>query len=647
MQWAFTPYVLPSFLSAVISGMIAVYLWDRRSTPGAASFAAVNLAVMLWSLFGGLEMGSLDLKTKLLWIDLEYIGIVSIPVAWLFFTLEYTGRTHWLRWQNQVLFSLIPLITLVLLWTNGAHGLMRTNVYLDTLSPVPTVAKTYGGWFWVFTFYSYTLLLVGSYYLIHFLRQTSPWYSRQVIPVLASIMLPWIANLVYIFQIGALPYWDLTPVTFAISGLILGWTVFHFSLLDVVPVARSAVIDHFEEGVLILDNQNRLIDVNPAGAHILNLPPTSAVGQRIELLLARYPKLVDREIDLTAALTEVRIGEGEQHRHFELQISPFSYNKGRPDGRLIVFHDITDRKRAEQELEKSHSLLLATLEASADGILVTNLRGKTLRYNHKMVEMWALPESLLSLTDDQDRLAFIQDQLANPAAFYQVSAKLSVQPEAESYDVLELKDGRVYERYSRPLYIGEKRAGRVWSFHDITEQRKAEEKLRFLSTHDILTGLYNRVYFEEEINRLEGSRQYPISLIMADMDWLKETNDLYGHQAGDALLRRAAEILRQACRTEDMVARLGGDEFGIILPQSDHTVAEKAIGRIQKQLIPVQVGEIELPLSLSMGAATAQMGDSLRKVLRQADIAMYRKKRSRRLKRAQVNPEEAPDEADE
>jgi diguanylate cyclase (GGDEF)-like protein len=215
--------------------------------------------------------------------------------------------------------------------------------------------------------------------------------------------------------------------------------------------------------------------------------------------------------------------------------------------------------------------------------------------------------------------------------------KLSMQPDVETYDVMELKDGRVVERYSCPQRIEDRRVGRVWSFRDITEQRRSEEKLRYLSTHEILTGLYNRVYFEEEINRLENSRQYPISIIMADVDGLKETNDVYGHQAGDALLRKAAEVLRQACRSEDMVARIGGDEFGILLPYSNNAVAENAVRRIQATLAAARAEAGESAVSLSVGAATADKGQSLRKIQRQADQAMYQVKSARTARRKSGN----------
>ncbi len=241
---------------------------------------------------------------------------------------------------------------------------------------------------------------------------------------------------------------------------------------------------------------------------------------------------------------------------------------------------------------------------------------------------------MLQGASEQPALDSFVHQLVHPDTFYMLMDKLNAYPEAESYDVLELKDGHVFERYSRPQRIGEKRVGRVWSFHDITEQRRAEEDLRYMSSHDILTGLYNRGYFEEELNRLEGSRLFPVSLIIADVDGLKDTNDTQGHSAGDKLLRHAAEILRNACRAEDVVARIGGDEFCIVLPEADTSAAEGVLERIQNMLAIRRVGEAEIPLSLSLGAATAEDSQKLRRVLRMADNAMYQVKRTKRGKRS-------------
>lgn len=629
MHWVFTPLILPLLLSTAVSATLGLLLLQRPSTPGSRPFAFGMLAAAAWSFFYALEIGSPDLPVKIILSDLEYIGITAIPVCWLLFALDYAGVQGWQKPIRLFWIVIIPTLTLILFWTNPFHGLIWSQARLDTSGPFAIINKTYGPWFWLFTTYAYAVLLVGSYYLVYTVRHTSRWYSRQLLPLFVGILLPWLGNVLYLAGINPIPRLDLTPALFAVSGIVLIYGVFRFWLFDLVPFARTAVIDRMIDGVLIVDDQERVVDMNTAAAKYLDLPIANSIGQKAATALARYPQLWENFPVVEEQHEEFLINRGDEPSIFDLRISPLFGSDHQVTGQFILLHDITQPRQAEQELEKSHSLLLATLEAAADGLLVVNARGKIVRYNRKYAEMWRFPEEMLRRADDQEMMAFILDQLINPAGYYRLMNKLAVQPDAESYDVLELRDGRVLERYSRPQRIGDVRVGRVWSFHEITEQRKAEERLRFLSTHDILTGLYNRVYFEEELNRLEGSRQYPISLIIADVDGLKETNDRYGHLSGDALLRRAAEILRQACRSEDMVARIGGDEFGIVLPHSDTHVAENACQRIQNMLGMLKVGELEFPISLSLGVATARSGDPLRKVLRQADKAMYIVKRSK------------------
>jgi len=165
------------------------------------------------------------------------------------------------------------------------------------------------------------------------------------------------------------------------------------------------------------------------------------------------------------------------------------------------------------------------------------------------------------------------------------------------------------------------------SIEDITARKRAEEYLRYLGTHDVMTTLYNRAFFEEERVRLQHSRLFPISIVIADLNFLKRTNDGHGHEVGDDLLRRAAEVLKAAFREEDIVARIGGDEFAVLLPKSDEAAAEQALHRIQT-LTELNNKYYQGPtLSMSLGAATGNAGDLLTDVQRNADDRMYQEKR--------------------
>ena len=163
-------------------------------------------------------------------------------------------------------------------------------------------------------------------------------------------------------------------------------------------------------------------------------------------------------------------------------------------------------------------------------------------------------------------------------------------------------------------------------FQDITERKNAEEKLLYLSTHDPLTGIYNRAFFEESLSRLDRSRQNPVSIVVADVDNLKQTNDQMGHSAGDALLVRVAQVLLKTFRAEDIIARIGGDEFAVLLPNTGSDAAREALCRIQRILDENNQRYPELPLSISIGAACANNGASLHSVLKAADQAMYQHK---------------------
>ena len=170
-------------------------------------------------------------------------------------------------------------------------------------------------------------------------------------------------------------------------------------------------------------------------------------------------------------------------------------------------------------------------------------------------------------------------------------------------------------------------------FFNALERKRADEALHFISTHDALTGLYNYAYFETELQRLQNGRSFPVTVMMGDVDNLKEVNDTYGHAAGDDHLRRVAQLLRNIFRTEDVVSRLGGDEFGVLLPNTDTEAGEQALQRLRAEMEEYnQHHPDQPPLNVSFGRATVQQGQNLSAGFKLADARMYREKRQRKKK---------------
>jgi diguanylate cyclase (GGDEF)-like protein len=191
----------------------------------------------------------------------------------------------------------------------------------------------------------------------------------------------------------------------------------------------------------------------------------------------------------------------------------------------------------------------------------------------------------------------------------------------------DLVDGQVRYHYVRwavaPGYERDYRRV-ILTVADVTERRNTEERMRYLSTHDLLTGLYNRNFFEAELERLQNSRMEPVNVMVIDINGMKATNDTYGHAAGDELLRRSAQVLRMSFRKEDIIARIGGDEF-VVLFHGSISIPD-AVNRVKDCMAEHNHWYDGPALSLSIGAASGSKGSLLVDLYRKADQQMYKEK---------------------
>ncbi len=292
-------------------------------------------------------------EAKLVTVKIQYPGMAMVAPLFLQFAIAYSDEDGWfIRVVRAVVWS-VCAATVALVWTNSLHNLHWRAAARDVTGRLLVFER--GPWFWVFMGAAYVALLTGTGAIALLVVRTGSRLRAQALVVLLASLLPWLGNVLYNSHLLYVPGLDWTPILFSLTGLLVMFATFKLGFLALVPVARSAVVDTMSDGVLVLDEGGRLVDLNPAAARLA----------RIEALRARPAPAVPAPIASVVAAgheqAEATLELAGRSRVIEVRVSPFGTSKGRPLGRLVLLRDITERRAAEQERER----LLAELQSAA------------------------------------------------------------------------------------------------------------------------------------------------------------------------------------------------------------------------------------------------------------------------------------------
>mgnify|MGYP006273678625 CR=1 FL=1 len=355
------------FASIVVGAAAAILAWREAPKPGARPLSFLLMGQVWWSAssFFRIQAGTFD--EKVFWLMALWIGVVIIPLAWVLFALEYTGRDEYLTPPYLAAITAIPVVTIILVGLGPTH---------DLLSAAPTgylangvlEGEYSGAWFWVVAAYTYVLGAVGIVLLGELIVSRSVTFQRQGIALSVALVVPWVTNIAHLFdwiQVGI----DPTPIGFSLSGVIYLVAIRRFNLLTANPAAnrrgRRLVFEEMEAMAVVVDTDDHIVDINDSARTFFDTPHSRLIGQSATAVIPAYPALLEMS-DEMVELTAKRDGA---ERVYQVEVTEVRDSHDRAIGHVLTFHDVTEYVRREQRYEVFNRVLRHNLRTQAQLVL--------------------------------------------------------------------------------------------------------------------------------------------------------------------------------------------------------------------------------------------------------------------------------------
>ena len=347
-------YLVILFCACLISLSLSFYLWKifwkRKKVVPARTLALMMFAVSFWALSCALALKSGTLEGTYFWERIKYIGLLFVPLIWFIFSLQWTGHTRRISRRFWVFLIGSPIFLLGLVLSDPLHHLVWTEFEPITLGPYLFDRVVHGPAWWLLWVFSSFLIIAGLALFINAIISLSRTYAKQARILLLGVLLPWITNAFFALDISPLMI-DITPAVFIFSCLIYIEGFKRFRMIDIIPVAREKIFDQMNNPVFVLDLEDRILDMNQAGAGLTAGKGESMLGSRIQSTLFKELGITEKIPRIEKLLTEIRVGTGSKERNFEVQIDSLSRNGGQPSGHSFILHDVTERKKIENKLQ--------------------------------------------------------------------------------------------------------------------------------------------------------------------------------------------------------------------------------------------------------------------------------------------------------
>jgi diguanylate cyclase (GGDEF)-like protein/PAS domain S-box-containing protein len=361
-QWLAFATVL--ILNAVVALLIAVLLSRRLPAPGRNAMLCMLSGLAVWAFCYAMITLSTSVGTKHLGLKFENIGILTVPVFWFLFTVQYTRLDKWLNRFTGPLLFVIPFVSLILLFSENWFHFYYSSAQPISESGGPLIIER-GPWYLVTLVYSYLLNLTGMGLLIWQFIGYRNIYREQMAILIGAVLIPLVTNIFYQILSGMsfstyIPV-DLTPISFTVTAFLISAGVFGLRLFDLVPIARHRVLEHIPEMVVVVDAHDRVLDANKTAQEWLGKSLDEIVGKDPLEVFTGWTQLINRFLTTNETHEEIQI-PGDPPRTLELNVSPLYNRFNVLEGRIIVAHDVTERKWLENDLKYANEALIRQLQ---------------------------------------------------------------------------------------------------------------------------------------------------------------------------------------------------------------------------------------------------------------------------------------------
>lgn len=630
MNWNALVYTIPLWITLTLSMGIAIYTYKRRQVPGAIPLVLMSLIMGVWSFGYIFELLSKSLREKIFWDNVQMLG-GAMGASCLAFALQFTKQKVYLKRRVWFLLFTEPLLIWILAVSNITE-LFRVNIRMYVGKPFSALIYNMGIASYVDFIFGYSMYFLFVALLIRFFIRSHALYRRQATVIMIGVTVT-ACGFILLF-LGLTPKFmrDPTPFTFTILNLTLVWTIYRYGFLSIVPIARETIFEKMNDGLIALDYNQLIVDMNLSAQIIMDKIPNQVIGQPISNVFPILKPFL-KQIELSIQNhSEIILRRDSYEYTYEIEVLPLLNKKHVHNGWLIVMHDISKRKELEKALQASEEKYRNVSEFANDGIVIVQ-NGLVQYVNKKVLEMIGYDyEEVINYPFN----CFVVPELRGKMNEIYRRKLAGEDVKAQYETILLCKSGEYLEVEVNSAvmnYNGE--SATLGYIRDITERKRAEKILRELATKDPLTKLFNRGHFftlARDAFEKSITEQYPIWAMMMDIDHFKKVNDQYGHAIGDQVLCAVAEMITYSIRDCDTVGRYGGEEFAILLISLEEEEV-KALGeKIRKNIMntPVNTGKGDIFITVSLGIANRISKDNIDKLFDRADQALYEAKETGR-----------------